>query len=70
MMAGAFPIGSMAGYEVLPDELEVVNCTGRSAYFAIHKEGEKWVIMLVTSEGASEINALDEPEGHGNEPFD
>ena len=60
MMSGAFPIGSMAGYEVLPGELEVVNCMGRTYYFAIHKEGKKWVVMLVTAEGAAEINAMEE----------
>ena len=63
-MAGAFPIGPMAGYEILPNELEVVNCTGRTYYFAIHKEGAKWVVMLVTADGAGEINAMDERE-HG-----
>ena len=69
-MSGAFPIGPMAGYEVLPDELEVVNCTGRTFYFAIHKEGDKWVVMLVTAEGASEINALEAPERYANDQND
>ena len=62
MVTGAFPIGPMAGYEILPDELEVFNCTGRTYYFAIHKEGKKWVVMLVTADGAGEINAMGERE--------
>ena len=62
MMNGAFPIGSLAGYEVLPDELEIVNCTGRTYYFAVHKEGKKWVVMLVTAEGAGEINVMEDRE--------
>ena len=58
MMSNAFFVGSLEGYELLPDKLEVVNCTGRGAHFAVHKEGSKWVIMLVTADGAGEINMM------------
>ncbi len=58
MMSNAFFIGSLEGYELLPDKLEVVNCTGKGAHFAVHKEGSKWVVMLVTAEGAGEINMM------------
>lgn len=60
MMSNAFPIDSMAGYEVLPDELEIVNCTGRRAHFAFFMEGKKRVVMLVTAEGAGEINVMED----------
>ena len=61
-MPNAFQVSPMAGYEIIPEELEVVNCTGRGAYFAVFIEGKKKVIMLVTAEGAGEINTMEDRE--------
>ena len=66
-MSNAFPIDAMAGYEILPDDLEIVNCTGRRVHFAFFMEGRKKVVMLVTADGAGEINMMN---GRGNEPTD
>ena len=69
-MVRSFLIRSMTGEEVYPNKLELVNCTGKGAWFSIHVEGKKTVIMLVTAEGASEINAMDEPERYANDAVD
>ena len=57
-MSNAFQVSPNTGYEVLPEDLEIVNCTGRSAYFAVLIEGKKKVVMLVNAEGAGEINLM------------
>lgn len=71
-MMNAFYVESMRGYECIPEKLEVFNSTGRGCHFAVHKEGTKWVVILVTEEGADQINAFgDEAENGGrSDPLD
>jgi hypothetical protein len=61
MMRGAFPIEANSGFQVLPD-LEVVNCKNQRQYVAVLMEGKKRVVMLVTAEGAEEINVMEDQQ--------
>jgi hypothetical protein len=69
-MMNAFYVGSMKGYEVLPEELEIFNSLGKGAYFAVHKKGKKTVIILVTEEGATEINIFGDETNGRSDPLD
>ena len=70
-MMNAFYVDSMTGIEVIPEKLEIFNSLGKGAHFAVHKENGKWIVILVTAEGADQINVFgDKKNGGRSDPLD